>query len=297
VDRRPQASGKSEPEPSSASRPAKAVQIASVASAEPARAPKALALATSFALSPLLPGSRIVLKTKYTVRATLVTAEEGGSRQSVEADSEERIAVTVARANPDGAREIEVEYLESSGRFRLDGSPDEEESNAGKRYLVVFEGSEPRVTAKSGKLEPEEDRGVLLDLGTVTGYFPLLKPHLPRSLEPGFRLRLASEDLTRMFGAPAGVEFDGSELSLKGRLPADPNVAIFECKLPVGFVKDGVALRAALGGTVSVRTTDTRPLEVSLRGRITSAAAELGSGTSLDGSVAIELSHSYESPK
>jgi hypothetical protein len=110
-------------------------------------------------------------------------------------------------------------------------------------------------------------------------------------------VRLENKDVTRVFGAPADVEFDGAELSLRGHAQNDPNVAIFDCKLPVGFVKDGVELQAVLGGTVSVRTIDTRPQDVSLRGRLTSDAASLGSGASLDGSVAIELSHVYENAK
>ena len=259
---------------------------------------KALALETNFGFVPLAPGLRIVVRTKYTVRATLVTGpDDGDGRQSIEADSAERIAVSVVRADDDGPREVEVEYVESRGSFRMEGSPDEEESNAGKRYTVTFDGADARVTPRSGTLEPDEDLGVLLDLGTVTGYFALLKPHLPRSLAPGFRLRLESSDVARVFGAGGDAKFQGTELTLRGRSQGESNVAIFDCKLPVSFVKDGVELQATLSGTASVRTTDSRPLDIALRGPLASAAGSLGAGTSLSGSVAIELSHEYQNPK
>jgi hypothetical protein len=296
-DRRPRSAERSEPAAQRVTRSSAPAQTAAAApSAAPA--PETRALETNFGLVPLAAGARVVLRTKYAVRATLVAGpDDGDSRQSVEVDAAERIVVTVVRAGDEGAREVDVEYAESRGTFRMEGTPDEEESNAGKRYSVVLDGAGARVTAKAGALEPDEDRGVLLDLATVTGYFPVLKPHLPRSIGPGFRLRLDGNDVARVFGAPPDVEFEGSELALRGRSQGDASVAVFECRLPVSFVKDGVKLRASLSGTASVRTADARPLDISLRGTLSSEADALGAGSSFTGSVSIELSHEYQDAK
>jgi hypothetical protein len=240
----------------------------------------------------------VTLRTKYTVRATFTTdTEVGDASQAVEADASERIVVRVVRADADGAREIEVEYVESKASFRLEGTPAEEDSNLGKRYMVLFDGSEPRVSKRSGSLEPSEDRSVLFDLATVTGYWPLLKPHLPRSLAPGFRSTLQSKDVARVFGSSEDVQFEGSELVLRGRAVGEGAVAVFDARLPARFEKDGIALRVDLAGTVNVRASDARPLEVSLRGALAAEQGALGRGASLSGTLAVELSHEYSAAK
>jgi len=257
-----------------------------------------VALETTLGLVPLVTGATVTLRTKYTVRATFTTGtEEGGASQAVEADAAERIVVRVVRAGAEGPREVEVEYVESKASFRLEGTPAEEDSNLGKRYTVVFDGSEPRVTKRSGSLEPSEDRSVLFDLATVTGYWPLLKPHLPRSLAPGFRSRLQSKDVARVFGSPEDVQFEGSELVLRGRAVGEGAVAVFDGRLPARFEKDGIALRVDLAGTVNVRASDARPLEVSLRGALGAEQGALGGGASLSGTLAVELSHEYSAAK
>lgn len=261
------------------------------------QAPPTVAAETSFGLVPLAAGSAVTLRTKYTVRAKLVTgAEEGGSSQVVEADAAERIAIRIASADARGPREVEIEYVESKASFRLDGAPEDQDSNLGKRYTVVFEGTEPRVSKVSGSLEPNEGRSVLFDLATVTGYWPLLSPHLPRSLDPGFRLRLDAKDVARAFGAQEDVQFEGSELTLRG-LTQGNAVAIFDCRLPARFEKDGVSLRVQLAGTANVRTSDARPLEVSLSGALDAEQGALGEGASLSGTVSVELSHEYTAAK
>jgi hypothetical protein len=258
-------------------------------------APTTVAVETQFGRVPLPQGALVTLRTKYTVRATLVTSlEEGGSTQSIEADAAEKIAVRVVRGGDDGPREVDVEYLESTGSFRMDGMPNDDDSNTGKRFNVVFEGSEPRVSKRAGALEPDEDRSVLFDLATVTGYFPLLAPRLPRALGPGFRLRLESRDLARMFGARDDVDFEGGEIALRGRSASDGKIAVFDCQLPAKFEKDGVQLRVDLKGTLNVLAADSRPLDVSLNGTIRADASALGAGASLNGTVVVELSHEYK---
>ncbi len=258
------------------------------------RPPTTVAAETRFGRVPLPQGATVTLRTKYTVRATLVTSiEEGSSTQSLEVDAAEKIAVRVVRSGEDGPREVDVEYLESSGSFRMDGMPNDDDSNAGKRFNVVFEGSEPKVSKRTGALEPDEDRSVLFDLATVTGYFSLLAPRLPREIAPGFRLPLESRDLSKMFGAQDDLDFEGGEIALRGRSASDDQVAVFDCQLPVKFEKDGVQLSVDLKGTFGVRTADARPLDVSLNGTIRADASALGAGASLNGSVAVELSHEY----
>jgi hypothetical protein len=253
-----------------------------------------VALETTLGLVPLAAGTTVTLRTKYTIRATLVTGiEEGGGTQSVEADAAERIVVRVVRADAEDVHEVDVEYVESKASFRLEGTPSEEDSNFGNRYTVVFDGGEPRVSKRNGSLEPSEDRAVLFDLATVTGYWPLLKPHLPRSLAPGFRAKLQSKEVARVFGSPEDVQFEGSELALRGRAVGEGAVAVFDARLPARFEKDGIALRVDLAGTVNVRASDARPLEVSLRGALGAEQGALGSGASLSGTVAVELSHEY----
>ena len=268
----------------------------SIAASSPA-APT-VPLETTLGLVPLAAGTTVTLRTKYTVRATFVTGkEEGGASQAVEADTAERIVVRVVRADADGAREVEVEYVESKASFRLEGTPAEEDSNLGKRYAVVFDGSDPRVSKRSGSLEPSEARSVLFDLATVTGYWPLLKPHLPRSFAVGFRSKLQSKDLARVFGSPEDVQFEGSELVLRGRAVGEGAVAVFDVRLPARFEKDGIALRVDFAGTVNVRASDARPLEVSLHGALGAEHGALGSGASLSGTVAVEFSHEYSAAK
>jgi hypothetical protein len=297
VDRRPHSD--SSPDSDSPRLP-RITPPASTASgmAAAASAPATLPLETTLGLSPLVVGTTVTLRTKYTVRATLVTGvEEGGVSQAVEADAAERIVVRVVRVDDAGVREVEVEYVESKASFRLDGTPDEDDSNLGKRYTVVFDGSEPRVSKRSGSLEANEDRSVLFDLATVTGYFPLIKPYLPRVIAPGFRLRLDSKDVARAFGSQEDVQFERSELNLRGRAVGEGAVAIFDCRLPARFEKDGIALRVELSGTVSVRASDARPIAVSLSGPLTAEQGALGVGASLNGTVAVEISHEYSAPK
>ncbi len=258
------------------------------------RTPNTVAAETRFGRVPLPQGATVTLRTKYTVRATLVTSiEEGSSTQSIEVDAAEKIAVRVVRSGEDGPREVDVEYLESRGSFRMDGMPNDDDSNAGKRFNVVFEGDEPKVSKRTGTLEPDEDRSVLFDLATVTGYFPLLAPRLPRELSPGFRLRLESRDLSKMFGARDDIDFEGGEIALRGRSASDAQVAVFDCQLPAKFEKDGVQLSVDLKGTFGVRTADARPLDVSLNGTLRADASALGAGASLNGTVAVELTHEY----
>jgi hypothetical protein len=261
--------------------------------AETRSEPKTVAGETAFGFAPLRAGMDVTLRTKYTIRATLsASSADGGSSQSIEVDAAEKIAIHVASANEAGVREIDVEYVESLGTFLLDGAPNEEDSNAGKRYGVVFSGTDAKVTRKGGTLEEDEDRAVLFDLATVTGYLPLVKPHLPHSLAPGFRLRLEHKDLRKAFGSEDDVEFEGSELVLRGRALGDDKVALFDCKLPARFEKDGIALRVELTGTVSVRTADARPLDVRLKGPLGMADGAVDAGT-LSGHVSVEFSHEY----
>ena len=134
---------------------------------------------------------------------------------------------------------------------------------------------------------------MLFDLATVTGYFPLLAPRLPRDLAPGFRLRLESRDLSKMFGAQGDIDFEGGEIALRGRSAGNEGVAVFDCELPAKFEKDGVELQVALKGRFDVRIADARPLGVSLNGTLRADASALGAGASLNGTVAVELSHEY----
>jgi len=294
VDRRPRGE-EAAPDSTPKRRPAPEV-VARAAVVEPARpdAKAAVAAEMQFGRVPLAQGAAVTLRTKYSVRATLVTSiEEGSSSQTLEADATETIAVRVVRSGDDGPRELDVEYVESSGTFRMDGMPDDEDSNAGERFSVLLEGGEPKTTKRTGPLEPDEDRSVAFDLATVTGYWPLLAPHLPRAVAAGFRLRLEGRDLSRMFGAQEDVSFEGGEVALRGRSAGDQKIAMFDCQLPAKFEKDGVEVHVALKGTLSVRAADARPLDVSLKGTIRADASALGAGASLDGTIAVELSHEY----
>jgi hypothetical protein len=248
-----------------------------------------------FGFVPFARGDTITIETQFRIRALLNTSFQGLSKsEDAEVDARERIEIKIVEASPDGVRVLEVFYAESKSVFRFGDAPDDEDSSTGKRYRVTFEAGKPRVARDRGALEPEEEKGVIFDLGSVTGYLPLVRPLLPKTLSSGFSARMGASELTDVFGALDTVKLDSGSLRLRGRDTKRPEAALFECGLPLRIDRDGATFSVDLTGTCSVRTSDTRPLEIRMNGPLRAAAgAAFTSASTLTGTLEAEVKHSY----
>ena len=191
-------------------------------------------------------------------------------------------------------RELELSYVESESVFSLSDTPNDVDSNKGKRYRVSFEHGSARVRALSGSSDEEEEKGVLFDLATVTGFLPLVRPHLPASISPGWRTRLDAKQVTTVFGDLSTLKLEGAWLTLRGRDVQNADTAVFDCGLPVRLARDGLAFSVELKGTCTARPRDTRPLEVSLRGPLKAELnAAMSAASSIAGTLEATITHSY----
>jgi hypothetical protein len=270
------------------------------ASAGPDSAPKT-PLATApgelrFGWEPFARGATIVVDTRYAIHALFSTRFQGLSTdQKVEASAHERIEVRVSEVSGGELRELELTYVESESVFNLGDTPsDEGDSNKGKRYRVSFEHGNARVRAVSGASTAEQEKGVLFDLATVTGFVPLVRPHLPLNLSPGWKSKLDAGQVATVFGGLDTFKLEGAWLTLRGRDAQNAEIAVFDCGLPVRLERDGLAFSVELKGTCTARPRDTRPLQLSLRGPLHAELnAAISAASSIAGTLEATITHSY----
>jgi hypothetical protein len=248
-----------------------------------------------FGWEPLARDATVVVDTRYAIHALFSTRFQGLSTdQKVEASAHEKIEVRVTEVSGGELRELEVSYVESESVFSLSDTPSDVDSNKGKRYRVSFDHGSPRVRALSGSSDAEEEKGVLFDLATVTGYMPLVRPHLPASILPGWKTRLDAKQVTTVFGDLNTLKLEGAWLTLRGRDVQNADTAVFDCGLPVRLARDGLAFSVELKGTCTARPRDARPLEVSLRGPLKAELnAAISSASTIAGTLEATITHSY----
>jgi hypothetical protein len=161
---------------------------------------------------------------------------------------------------------------------------------------VTFSDGKPRVARDPGTLEAAEDKRVIFDLASVTGYLSLVRGKLPTTLAPGFAARLDGTQMATLFGAHDSVKFDSGSLVLRGRDLKHSEQALFECGTPVRIDRDGATFAVELKGTCSVRASDSRPMEIRLSGPLRAeAGAAFTSASSLTGTLEANVTHSYSS--
>jgi len=242
---------------------------------------------------PLLPGSRVTLDTRFKLVGSI-----GGMSDTAVAEAHERIEVRILDATADAVREVEVNYVTSDSSFRFGGGADEQTSNAGKRVRVRFDSDKPQVTVlsagkqKKDKDDDDDEKGIVFDLATVTGYLPLVRPHLPAKLGPGFRIDLDKKQLGRVFGEFESAELERAWLTLRGLSQGSDPVAEFDCGMPIRLGRDGFRLSAELTGRCSVNPRGTRPVDVSLSGPLRMEASNIP-GAQLSGTIEASIHHSY----
>ncbi|HYJ09658.1 MAG TPA: hypothetical protein VEX18_11630, partial [Polyangiaceae bacterium] len=275
--------------------PPAAPPVASVSVDAPPKSPATTPGELRFGWEAMVRGATVVIDTRYTIQALFNTNFQGlSTAQKAEAKAHERIEVRVMEASGGQIRELEVNYVESESEFTLSDTPNDVESNKGKRYRVSFERGKPRVRALAGSASAEEEKGVLFDLATVTGYPPLVEPHLPTSLSPGWKARLDGAQVATMFGGLDTVKLDGAWLTLRGRDSENLEVALFDCGLPVRLERDGLAFSVQLQGTCTARSRDARPLDISLKGPLRAELnAALSAASTLTGTLEARITHSY----
>ncbi|MGC4090909.1 MAG: hypothetical protein QM756_24160 [Polyangiaceae bacterium] len=249
--------------------------------------------------APLTQGSLVTLETHFKFEAVFGAA--GG--ENMVAEASERIEVRVLDAGPEAPRELEVSYVSSKSSFKMGsagGSDSDDTPNEGKRFRVRLTGDKPQVTrlsAGKGKgtnkdsLEDDE-KGVVFDLGTVTGYLSLLRPHLPAKLGTGWKSTLSEQQLAKVFGDFESVKLDQGRLALRGRSEGKEPIAEFDCSMPVHFGRDGFKFGVELGGRCTLRTQDSRPVDVTLRGPLRLEASGIP-GAQLTGSLEASVHHTY----
>ncbi|HWA78076.1 MAG TPA: hypothetical protein VG937_37330 [Polyangiaceae bacterium] len=296
-DRRAPGSVEQSERVASAPSPAPAGTATSSASAEspPKVASGKGATDLHFDWEPFTRGATIVVDTRYAIHAQLSTRFQGmATDQKAEVSAHEKIEVRVTEASGGDVRELEVNYVESESVFNLGDTPSDVDSNKGKRYRVTLEQGSARVKALSGSSDADAEKGVLFDLATVTGFTPLVRPHLPATLQPGWRTRLDSAQIATVFGRLDTLKLEGAWLTLRGLDNENPEIARFDCGLPVRFERDGLAFSVELKGSCTARPRDTRPLEVSLSGplRIDMNAA-MSAASSISGTLEAKITHSY----
>jgi len=248
-----------------------------------------------FDFKPLATGNVVIVETRFSLKAEFSTSFQGvTSSQEADVEAEERMQVRVVEASAEQVRVLDVEYLSSTFSLRIPGMDDEVESESGKRYRVTFQGGSPKVSAASGTLEAEEESQVLFDLATVTGYVPLVRAHLPATVELGWQRSIPGSDIYPMFGSLSSVRLEDATLSLIGRDATPVDRARFRCRIAVDLERDGLSLGANLAGTCAVRPSDARPLEVDLRGDLrASSTASLAADSNVTGTAEFHLRHEY----
>lgn len=279
--------------PSAAPTPSASGSAESSAKAAPSATPAEL----RFAWEPFVRGGTIVVDTRYAIHAQFNTRFQGLSTdQKAEVSAHEKIEVRVTEVSDGDVRELELSYLESESVFSLSNTPNDVDSNKGKRYRVSFEhgGSHARVRALSGSADAEQEKGVLFDLATVTGFLPLVRPHVPANLLPGWKTRLDTEQIATVFGRLDSLKLEGAWLTLRGRDLQNSKIAVFDCGLPVRLERDGLAFSVELKGSCTARPRDTRPLELSLRGPLKAELnTAMSAASSISGTLEASISHSY----
>jgi hypothetical protein len=247
-----------------------------------------------FIFKPFALGDKVELTTRYLMQGSAMLPGIP-TAQHASLESKERIAVKVTELSGGALREVEVEYLDSEGTVDMGGAKSSDSSNKGKRYRVSFAGDTPKVTSLTGATSEDEEKGVVFDLFSVSGYLPLVQKELPATLNAGWNKQLGARELERVFGKLEAVRIESAWLKLGDRDPARPDVWNFECGLPVRLERDGTSMRAELKGSMTVRATDTRPLELSLRGPLTAELDANAPLSGLSGTIEVHISQTYSS--
>ncbi|HYO93305.1 MAG TPA: hypothetical protein VER33_02285 [Polyangiaceae bacterium] len=239
-------------------------------------------------------GDTITLRSRFTLRAVLTT-KDVAKPQNLRADATKHLSVRIVEAGADGVRAATIDYLAAKSHFRLGGTAADSAANrGGRRYRVSFVGGTPRVSIVAGAAGSDDAQEVLFDLATVTGYVPLAKRHLPLTLPIDWSARLSAEALRSACGVVSGLRFDDAQLTLRGRDPTQPELALFDCSLPVHVAHQGVAFSVDLSGSCALRAAEGRPVRLRLQGPVRSAQDALGAGTaSISGTLEVELDQSY----
>lgn len=245
-----------------------------------------------FKFEPLAKGTTVRVDTRVKLDATF------GSDSAI-AEGNERMDVRVLDASAEGVREIEVLYVKSESSFRYAGG-NEQSSKSGKRYRVRFGGASPEVQlldkGQGSDDEDEDDddptKGVIFDLGTVTGYVPLLRRHLPATLHAPWRMDVSPEQVTEVFGKADSARLDRGWLALRGVASGTAPVADFDCGVPIHLGRDGLSFSVELTGHCKVRPQDSRPVEISVSGplRVESTAVP---GIPISGRFEAQVTHTY----
>ncbi|HET9934158.1 MAG TPA: hypothetical protein VFQ35_25825, partial [Polyangiaceae bacterium] len=129
-------------------------------------------------------------------------------------------------------------------------------------------------------------------LGTVTGYVPLLRPHLPATLHTPWRTDVTPEQVIEVFGKAESARLDRGWLTLRGLSAGSAPVAEFDCGVPVHIGRDGFSFSVELTGRCSVRPQDSRPVAISLSGPLRVEATGIP-GIQVSGRLEAQVTHSY----
>ncbi|MFZ5891689.1 MAG: hypothetical protein ACOY0T_11600 [Myxococcota bacterium] len=294
-DRKPREladNGRPEPKSASAEAPADlGDMVVVVASPKPAASAVPLAAGEiEFKSQPLAKGDVVTLETRFKLEANFAQLSETAS-----AEAHERIEVRVLDASADAVREVEVSYVSSEGTFRFAGN-NEQKSNAGKRFRVRVDGAKPvvtRLSASKGTSDDDDDeKGVVFDLATVTGYLPLVRPHLPAKVAGGWKAELSKDQLASVFGKLESVQLERGWLNLRGLSQDSEPLAEFDCGMPIHLGRDGFSFRVDLKGRCSVRPQDTRPIDISLSGALELEASGVP-GAKMSGRLEASVKHTY----
>lgn len=248
-----------------------------------------------FKFEPLAKGTTVRVDTRIKLDATF------GSESAV-AEGSERMDVRVLDTSADSVREVEVLYVKSESSFRYGGG-NEQSSKSGKRYRVRFGSASPEVQLlDKGQGDDDDDsdddsdddgaKSVLFDLGTVTGYVPLLRRHLPATLHPPFRLEVSPEQVSEVFGKADSARLDRGWLALRGVSTGSMPVADFDCGVPIHIGRDGLSFSVELSGHCKVRPQDSRPVEITLSGPVHVETTGMP-GVQVSGRFEAQVTHSY----
>lgn len=252
-----------------------------------------------FELRPLTVGTTVTVDGRLTLKASISMNLQGAtSSQSIEFEAEQQLKARVAETRGDDVFVLDVEYVKSRSSFRMPGmDPEEDSSGAGKRYRVTARGSSFRVEPAGAALEADEDKQVQRDLAPVVGYWPIVKPRLPASIAAGWTYDVTDAELATLLASGPGARFSAGKLSFRGRDTKAPDRALFGCSMSVQFEKDGASVGSDLDGQCVVRPSDTRPLEMNLKGDLRAATPlPFGADSSVTGTVELEVKQTYAEP-
>ncbi len=261
-------------------------------SSSSARAAVVASGSAEFAFKPFAVGDKVELATHYTIRASATVPGLPGP-QAAEMESKERIEVRVSEVVSGELKEAEVEYVDSEGHFKLGAAESSDSSNKGKRYRVSFAGDAPRVSALSGSASDDEQKGVVFDLFSVSGYLSLVKGRLPATLSSGWQHQLGGSELERVFGKLDSLHFDKGWLKLSHRDASEAEIWNFQCGLGLRIERDGLVMSADLSGNCAVRAAETRPSEISLRGPLRADLGPDAPATALSGTIEAHITQRY----